>query len=584
MRTSGVLRLVLLAAAAATAALTADAQQTGAASAALALDQHLIALESAQHLSPQVNTHVGRELKKKKTHSSHAASTAGSVGSGETEQQKEANEEKRHKKEKAATKEYDEEEEEKKEEKATKGFNDKDAEEDKEEEEEEEEEASKEFNEKDKEENKEEESEKEKAASKEFDEKDAEENMEEDNAEEEGEEAAEHAPAKSDTLAPSKKHKKKQSTASASGAPAPAPASDAPASTPATPAPAPVSDVPAATTTAPDATTTAPAATTAAPVSDAPATTSAAPSDAPTPAPATNATASSAVGSPAPVTKVVKEKKIHGDKNEGIIDGSSEGSAEIDKIDLRNQDGWISVYNDPPVLSIKASLYAFIAYNDTDVCDTFNMTLNAVEQKQDGNTTYSYSYHVVAFVNCMKDGVDQTEGRFLLNFRPEGKRLLLTECGHREEGEIVNWIMIRDNIPQCMTPPQRKKFLAQPMKHIHATNGTTTDVTPTQTNFFTRLEDLDVKEVAIAGSATALLIAAVIVLVVFVVRKRRAQRDLERTIAGAKAETAADDDDDDETADLPVGSKERRGFVDSSKAKADDLEEGSFVNAPKVRD
>lgn len=547
MRTSGVLRLVLLAAA---AALTVDAQQTSAASAALALDQHIIALEAAQHLSPQVYTHVGRELKKK-THSSHAASTAGSVG----EPDKKSTKTKLQKKEKAAANaEEVEEEEEEKEEEAAEEFNEKDAEENKGEEEEEEEEASKEFNEKDKEENKEEKSEK--AASKEFDEKDAKENKEED------EEAAEHAPAKADSPSPSKKHKK-QAASSASGAPV---------TTSAVPSTAPASDAPVATTAAPTTAVLPPAS------SDAPAPT--------TTAPASNATAPPATGSPAPVpstSKVVKDKKIKGDKNEGIIDGSSEGSAEIDKIDLRNQDGWISVYNDPPVLSIKASLYAFIAYNDTEVCDTFNMTLNAVEQKQDGNTTYSYSYHIVAFVNCMKNGVDQTEGRFLLNFRPEGKRLLLTECGHREEGEIVNWLMIRDNIPQCMTPPQRKKFLAQPMKHIHATNATTADTTPTQTNFLMRLEDLEVKEVAIAGTATALLIAAVIILVVFVVRKRRAQRDLERTIAGAKAETAADDDDDDEAADLPAGSKERRGFVDSSKAKADDLEEGSFVNSPKVR-
>ncbi|RLN93700.1 hypothetical protein BBJ28_00015584, partial [Nothophytophthora sp. Chile5] len=91
-------------------------------------------------------------------------------------------------------------------------------------------------------------------------------------------------------------------------------------------------------------------------------------------------------GTPAPTT-AVKDKKIKGDKNEGVIDGSSEGSSEIDKIDLRNQDGWVSVYDDPPLLVIKASLYAFISYNNTEVCDTFNMTMNAVEQKPDGNGT-----------------------------------------------------------------------------------------------------------------------------------------------------------------------------------------------------
>lgn len=282
-----------------------------------------------------------------------------------------------------------------------------------------------------------------------------------------------------------------------------------------------------------------------------------------------------------PTTKPVSDKKIKGDKNEGVIDGSSEGSAEIDKIDLRNQDGWVSVYNDPPLLVIKASLYAFISYNDTNVCDSFNMTLNAVEQKQDGNGTYEY--HVVTYINCTKNGEDETQGRFILNFIPEGKRLLLTECGHREEGEIVNWLKITNEVPECMTPSQRKKFLAQPMKHIHANNGTSSEVQETKTDFFSRLEDLDGKEVAIAGSATVALIAVIVVIVVFVMRKRKAQRDLERTIAGAKAEHAVEDEENVETE--VQGTKERKGLMDSAKAKPDeaDVEEGSFVNSPAVR-
>lgn len=289
----------------------------------------------------------------------------------------------------------------------------------------------------------------------------------------------------------------------------------------------------------------------------------------------------STAAAPAPsTTKAVKDKKIHGDKNEGVIDGSSEGSAEIDKIDLRNSDGWISVYDNPPLLVIKASLYAFIQYNDTAVCDSFNMTLNAVEEKTEGNNNGS-SYHVVTYINCTKSGVDETEGRFVLNFIPEGKRLLLTECGHREEGEIVNWLMIKENIPECMTPGQRKKFLAQPMKHIHASNGTSSDTTATQTNFLTRLEDFDTEEVAIAGSATVALIAVIVLLVVFVVRKRKAQKELERTIAGAKAEVAAEDEASVQAE--VTSTKERKGLMDSSKAKPDDIEEGSFVNSPAVR-
>ncbi|OWZ22631.1 hypothetical protein PHMEG_0002645 [Phytophthora megakarya] len=278
----------------------------------------------------------------------------------------------------------------------------------------------------------------------------------------------------------------------------------------------------------------------------------------------------------------VNDKKIKGNKNEGIIDGSSEGSAEIDKIDLRNEDGWVSVYDDPPLLVIKASLYAFISYNDTEVCDTFNMTMNAVEQKAEENGRFSY--HVVAYINCTKDGEDETQGRFILNFIPEGKRLLLTECGHREEGEIVNWLRIQEEVPECMTPDQRKKFLAQPMKHIHATNGTASDVEAVKTDFLSRLEELDGEEVAIVGSATVALIAIIVVLVVFVLRKRKAQKDLERTIAGAKAEHAVEDDDV-ETETEEKATKERKGLMDSSKNKNDDpdMEEGSFVNSPAVR-
>ncbi|CEG50063.1 uncharacterized protein PHALS_07791 [Plasmopara halstedii] len=277
----------------------------------------------------------------------------------------------------------------------------------------------------------------------------------------------------------------------------------------------------------------------------------------------------------------VKDKKIKGSKNEGVIDGSSEGLAEIDKIDLRNEEGWVSVYDDPPLLVIKASLYAFIAYNDTDVCDTFNMTMNAVEQKPEDNGRFSY--HVVAYINCTKNGEDETQGRFILNFIPEGKRLLLTECGHREEGEIVNWLRIQDEVPECMTPTQRKNFLAQPMKHIHASNGVA-DTEAVQTDFLSRLEEFDKDEVAIVGTATIAIIAIIVALVAFVLRKRKAQKDLERTIAGAKAEHAVEDDDLQIEPEEKV-TKERKGLMDSSKAKVDDpdMEEGSFVNSPAVR-
>lgn len=377
---------------------------------------------------------------------------------------------------------------------------------------------------------------------------------EEEMDEKEEEEAMEEA---HETPAPTKKHKKHKKATEAPAAPAATQAAAAPA--------------------------------TEAPETEAPETE--APTPAPskkhkkkkhTPAPATEEEEEETEETtPTPTTTKVNDKKIKGEKNEGVIDGSSEGSAEIDKIDLRNQDGWVSVYNDPPLLVIKASLYAFISYNDTNVCDTFNMTLNAVEQKPDGNGTFEY--HVVTYINCTKEGEDQTQGRFILNFLPEGKRLLLTECGHREEGEIVNWLKITNEVPECMTPGQRKKFLAQPMKHIHASNGTTTETDATKTDFFSRLEDLDGKEVAIAGSATVALIAIIVVLVVFVMRKRKAQRDLERTIAGAKAEHAVEDEENVQTE--VTGTKERKGLMDSAKAKPDeaDVEEGSFVNSPAVR-
>jgi len=277
----------------------------------------------------------------------------------------------------------------------------------------------------------------------------------------------------------------------------------------------------------------------------------------------------------------VKEKRIKGNKKEGIIDGSSEGTSEIDKIDIANNDGWVSVYDDPPLLVIKASLYAFISFNDSEVCDTFNMTMNAVEQKLEDDGRFSY--HVVVYINCTKNNEDETEGRFILNFIPEGKRLLLTECGHREEGEIVNWLRIEDEVPECMTPKQRKEFLAQPMKHVHATNGSYSSEA-VQTDFLSRLEDFDTEEVAILGSATVALIVAIVLLVLFVIRRRKVQKDLERTIAGAKAEHAVEDDDLQIEAEEKV-TKERKGLMDSVKAKSDDaeMEEGSFVNSPAVR-
>ncbi|TMW63449.1 hypothetical protein Poli38472_002390 [Pythium oligandrum] len=379
-------------------------------------------------------------------------------------------------------------------------------------------------------------------------------------AEEEEDEVAETA---APTAAPvSKKPKKKAAEAVEEEAPAPAPAATTKAPKTQAPAPAPA---PAPTTAA------APAATTAAPVADdedTPAPTKKHKKTA-TPAPAAADDTDADAVAPTP-SKSVNDKRIKGDKNEGVIDGSSEGSAEIDKIDLRNEEKWVSVYNDPPLLVIKASLYAFISYNNSDICDTFNMSLNAVEQKADGNGTYQY--HVVTYINCTKNGVDETPGRFILNFIPEGKRLLLTECGHREEGEIVNWLKIVDEVPECMTPTGRKKFLAQPMKHIHANNGTDSNA-PKETNFFARLENLDGEEVAIAGSATVALIAVIVVIAVFIMRKRKAQKDLERTIAGAKADHA---DDDEEKGD------DDKNLVDAKKKKSGE-DEGSFVNSPAVK-
>jgi len=313
----------------------------------------------------------------------------------------------------------------------------------------------------------------------------------------------------------------------------------------------------------------------------------AAPPAAPAAAAATATAPAANAGTP---STGVKEAKIKSDAtNAGVIDHSSEGSAEIDKIDLANHEGWKSVYADPPIIVIKASLYAFIAYNDTKVCDAFNMTLNAVEQKQEANGTFSY--HVVADINCTKNGVDETQGVFVLNFIPEGRRLLLVECGHREVGEIVNWLSITDEVPVCMTPGQRKKFIAQPLKHIHAQTGSNSTA-PVKTDFFSRLEELDPKEVAIAGSATVALLAIIAVIMVFVARKKKAQKDLERTIAGAKAERAAEDDEDDADADADADAetegeekpvKERKGLMDSTKAKPSEIEEGEFVNSPAVK-
>jgi len=314
--------------------------------------------------------------------------------------------------------------------------------------------------------------------------------------------------------------------------------------------------------------------------------------DTPAPPPTTEAPTTEAP-SPSPDTAIgsaeeqdvdgndVEEKKIKGDTNEGVIDHSSEGSSEIDKIDLRNQDEWVSVYHDPPSIVIKASLYAFIQYNDTTICDSFNMTLTAVEKKEDPDEELD-SYHVAADVDCELNGDDQTSGKFVLNFEPEGTRLLLTECGHREEGEIMNWLYIKNEVPECMTPAQRKEFLSQPMKHVHAVSGSMASsgtIEATKTDFLTKLEDLEPKEVAIAGSATVALVAIVVVLVVFVIRKRRAQRDLERTIAGAKAEQADDDDDEEDEDEDEDKSKTN---VTSTKSKHE-AEEGSFVNSPAVR-
>ncbi|DBA03463.1 TPA: hypothetical protein N0F65_002871 [Lagenidium giganteum] len=382
----------------------------------------------------------------------------------------------------------------------------------------------------------------------------------EEEEEEEEEEAGEASKAGSKKSAHAPTPGKKDEKAAASSG-ASATTTAAPKSTAATSA-APV---------APAASSAAPAASSAAPAAPA---APAASSVAPVPAPAPK----SEQLSPTPNTT---DAKIKGHKREGVIDHSSDGSAEIDKIDTKNKDKWVSVYNDPPLLVIKASLYAFIAYNDSKVCDTFNMTLNAVEQKAETNE--SFSYHVVTQINCTKDGVDETKGKFVLNFVPEGKRLLLTECGHREAGEILNWMDISGEVPQCMTPDQRKQYISQPMKHVHAVNGSSDglDIAPTQTNFMAHIKLLDEEGVAIIGSGAVIFIALVAVIVVFVARKRKAQKDLERTIAGAKAEKA--EEDDQPAVAEAKGTVERKGLMDSAKAKPSEVEEGSFVNSPSVR-
>ncbi|KAL0590091.1 hypothetical protein ABG067_001731 [Albugo candida] len=296
---------------------------------------------------------------------------------------------------------------------------------------------------------------------------------------------------------------------------------------------------------------------------------------------------------PAPKAKNGKKetikdiKRFKGFKREGVIDDFADGAAEIDKISA-DPDGWVSILSHTPERLIRASLYAFLAYNDTKVCTTFNMTFTTLEQKRvpDGNQS-----HAVIYVNCTLKGVQQTPGKFVLNFVPEGDRLLLTECGHREAGEIVNWLMIKDQVPQCMTPNQRREFLTQPLKHIKTPEDEIALATgkskASTTNFFSQITSINTEEAAILGSATFALISVIVIIAIFIARKRKAQLDLERTIAGAKVEKAAEDDPTTDTDTETTGTVERKGLMDTAKANCSSadagVEEGTFVNSPAVK-
>nr|CCA16316.1 conserved hypothetical protein [Albugo laibachii Nc14] len=280
-------------------------------------------------------------------------------------------------------------------------------------------------------------------------------------------------------------------------------------------------------------------------------------------------------------------ERIKGFKREGIIDDFADGAAEIDKINV-NPDGWVSILSNTPDRLIRASLYAFLSYNDSAICTNFNMTFTTLEQKEipDGNLS-----HAVVYVNCTLNGVEETPGKFVLNFVPEGDRLLLTECGHREAGEIVNWLMIKDQVPQCMTPNQRRDYLTQPLKHIKTPEDeialASGKANASTTNFFAQIRNIDTEEAAILGSATFALISIIVIIAIFIARKRKAQLDLERTIAGAKVEKAAEDDPTTDTDTETTGTVERKGLMDTAKANSSTgdagVEEGSFVNSPAIK-
>ncbi|OQR99783.1 hypothetical protein THRCLA_06394 [Thraustotheca clavata] len=162
---------------------------------------------------------------------------------------------------------------------------------------------------------------------------------------------------------------------------------------------------------------------------------------------------------------------------------------------------------------------AFGNYNSSAVCSPFNSTLIAAEKASVATNDTTALYHVVMTVNC-----NNLTNVFVLEVTEDKEGMFLSQCGHRENGTMRNWLTIQNEMTKCQTPLERAAFLAQPLNHTaHSSPVNEATLMQNVKEFFTA------PEMPVLGAAVVVVLA-VLVIAVVVVKRSRQRQSVDRSV------------------------------------------------------
>ncbi|RHY89694.1 hypothetical protein DYB35_004878 [Aphanomyces astaci] len=112
-----------------------------------------------------------------------------------------------------------------------------------------------------------------------------------------------------------------------------------------------------------------------------------------------------------------------------------------------------------------AALRAFLAYNDSSVCDHLAVGITSAERADLPSSRALF--HVVMDVSCTLNTTNQTSGVYVLELLTESgpPSVSLTQCGVLANGTLSNWLTQHNHSTACQTPRERLEYIHQPLEH-----------------------------------------------------------------------------------------------------------------------